>query len=148
MNVRALKTVASDSNGVIAEVDYGATNGLLTVLPETAGSFKNDAKATYKEPDPGQNAAGGTEAVTTERDINADGSYRQTTATVDVSLAPVTNTATEAADFSGTPAARRRPRPADLHLRRAGRRLDRLHLQKRRDRNDDRDQCRTGFPRA
>jgi hypothetical protein len=102
VSVRALKTVATDSNGVITEADYGSNNGLLTLLPENAGGFTNDAKATYKETDPGQNVSGGTQAVTTERDVNADGSYTQTTGTFDSSLAPVTNTATEKADFSGT----------------------------------------------
>lgn len=103
VNVRALKTVASDTNGVTYETDYGSNNGLLTVLPETAGTFSNDAKATYKETDPGQNiGATGTQNVTTQRDINADGSYTQTTGTFDYSLKPTTNTAQEAADFSGT----------------------------------------------
>lgn len=100
--VRAVKTVATDSNGVITEVDYGANNGLLTLLPENAGSFTNDAKATYKETDPGQSVTAGTQNVTTERDVNADGSYTQTTATFDAGLAPVTNVATEKPDFSGT----------------------------------------------
>lgn len=101
--VRALKTVASDSNGVVVETDYGSSNGLLTNLPETAGSFSNDAKATYKETDPGQNlGTGGSQNVTTERDVNADGSYAQTTGTFDFALAPATNTAQLAPDFSGT----------------------------------------------
>lgn len=101
--VRALKTVATDSNGVTYETDYGSNNGLLTLLPETAGSFSNDAKATYKETDPGQNlGTGGTQNVTTERDVNADGSYVQTTGTFDFALQPATNTARLAPDFSGT----------------------------------------------
>ena len=103
VEVRALQTVATDSNGVVAETDYGSANGLLTRLPETAGSFANDAKATYKETDPGQNVgANGTQNVTTERDVNADGSYSQTTGTFDFSLAPATNTAQLKPDFSGT----------------------------------------------
>lgn len=101
--VRALKTVATDSNGVVIETDYGSNNGLLTRLPEDAGSFANDAKATYKETDPGQNlGTGGTQNVTTQRDVNADGSYAQTTGTFDFALRPATNTAQLAADFSGT----------------------------------------------
>ncbi len=52
-NVRTLKTVATDSNGVTYETDYGANNGLQTVLPESGGSFSNDGQLEYKETDPG-----------------------------------------------------------------------------------------------
>ncbi len=103
VDVRALKTVANDSNGVTYETDYGSNNGLLTVLPENAGSFTNDAAETYKETDPGQNVGStGGQNVTTTRTVNPDGSYTQTTGTFDYNLQPVTNTAQEAADFSGT----------------------------------------------
>lgn len=103
-NVRALKTVANDSNGVVYETDYGNNNGLLAILPETNGTFSNDAQETYKETDPGINVgAGGTQNVTTERDVNADGSYTQTSVDKNATTgANVNDVATEKADFSGS----------------------------------------------
>ncbi len=107
-NVRTLKTVATDSNGVTYETDYGSNNGLSTVLPETAGTFSNDAAEEYKESDPGiaslnpdTNALWG---VSIDRRVNADGTYLQwngalTGAVSGISV--VDDVAIENTDFSG-----------------------------------------------
>jgi hypothetical protein len=102
-NVRALSTVASESTGVIYEHDYGATNGLLTVIPETTGTFTNDATEEYKETDPGIGiTTSGTQGVTTDQVIAPSGAYSSTTVEPNLSTGvPTTDTATENVDFSG-----------------------------------------------
>ncbi len=103
LGVRAMKTVAVESTGVTYEHDYGANDGLLTVLPEATGTFANDAGEEYKETDPGIGVgAGGAQGVTTDRVVAANGTY---TASIQepsyTTGAATTDTATENADFSG-----------------------------------------------
>jgi hypothetical protein len=102
VNVRLKKTVATESTGVIYEHDYTATNGLSTILPETTGSFTNDASQTYLETDPGIGVTSAGQQVTTTTNYNADGTYMSTF--MDPSSAtgqPVADTAQEYADFHG-----------------------------------------------
>jgi hypothetical protein len=103
VGVRALKTVAVESTGVTYEHDYGANDGLLTVLPETTGTFSNDAGEEYKETDPGVGISGtGSQEVTTDRVVAANGTYNATIQEPNVYTGtPATDTATENADFSG-----------------------------------------------
>jgi len=101
IDVRLLKTVADESTGVIYEHDYGTTNGLTTILPETAGTFTNDASETYEETDPGIGVTTSGQQVTTTTTINPNGSYSSTFLDPnDVTGTPVAATATENADFS------------------------------------------------
>jgi hypothetical protein len=99
--VRVKKVVTNESTGVVYEHDYGATNGLLTVLPEGTGTFNpaNDASETYLETDPGVGVNG---QVATRRVVNPDGSYTATFEEPNVNTgAPATDTATENTNFSG-----------------------------------------------
>jgi len=86
--LQASKVVATDSNGVTYETDYGPGNGLLDVIPETNGTFANNAQESFKESDPGISSAvaplgvncpsAGTPAtVSTDREVNTDGSYTE-----------------------------------------------------------------------
>ncbi len=69
-NVSVVSTDAVDSNGAEYVNTYGAGNGLLDVLPETAGSFgPNTAALVYQENDPAN--------YTRTRTINANGSYTE-----------------------------------------------------------------------
>jgi hypothetical protein len=79
-NIRALSTLETDSRtGTMYQTTYGATNGLLDIIPEANGTFTNTAAATYAETDPGTGVSGtGTQMVTTSKTINADGSYSAT----------------------------------------------------------------------
>ncbi|MDB5092492.1 MAG: hypothetical protein JWO85_593, partial [Candidatus Eremiobacteraeota bacterium] len=96
--VRTLSTIATDSNGVTLETDYGSNNGLVTVLPETGGTtFSNDGALTYKETDPGINPAG----VTTTNVVNADGTYARTTNTIDGFGNPQQDVSTQTATLTG-----------------------------------------------
>ncbi|HEY4438876.1 MAG TPA: hypothetical protein VGN14_00385 [Candidatus Elarobacter sp.] len=100
--VRALSTTTTDSNGVIYATTYGSNNGALTVLPET-GSFSNDAKLSYLETDPGLSsldANGNVQAVTIDREANADGSYTQTNGAVSAAGNLVNNVTVGNPDFS------------------------------------------------
>jgi len=83
-NVRALQTLATDSNGANYETDFGANNGLQTVLPETAAtSFSNDGALTYAESDPGINVDPVTGLLSANiiRHQNADGSFDEISVT-------------------------------------------------------------------
>ncbi len=103
VNVRALSTVATESSGVVYANTYAKTNGLLTVLPEVAGSFSNDAADVYNETDPGLGASGGTQGVTTTRTIAGNGTYSQTTNELNIATSALSaDTSVENADFSGT----------------------------------------------
>jgi hypothetical protein len=63
-----LSSDATDSNGAEYVNQYGTGNGILDVLPETAGAFgPNTATLTYDEFDPANYAR--------ERDTAADGSF-------------------------------------------------------------------------
>ena len=108
-NVRTLKTVATDSNGVTYETDYGPNNGLTTVLPEANGTFSNDAQLEYKENDPGISAVApasppagcAATVVSIDRCQNSNGSYVQYNGALTSGAAVVDNVATGNADFSG-----------------------------------------------
>ncbi|HEY0613222.1 MAG TPA: hypothetical protein VGC96_01220 [Candidatus Elarobacter sp.] len=102
-NVRTLNTVATDSNGVKYQTQYGANNGIATVLPETNGSFSNDAAMVYKEYDPGIPSVidAGDPSLSIQRTVNADGSYVQLNGERTGANAVVDDTSTEAANFSG-----------------------------------------------
>lgn len=102
-NVRTLSTVATDSNGVKYQTQYGANNGVATVLPETSGSFSNDAAMVYKEYDPGIPSLIDPNDPTLSilRTVNADGTYVQLNGERTAANAIVDDTATENADFSG-----------------------------------------------
>jgi hypothetical protein len=68
--VSIVSSNATDSNGAQYINQYGAGNGLLDVLPETAGPFgPNNAALTYTENDPASFGRG--------RTTNADGSYTE-----------------------------------------------------------------------
>jgi hypothetical protein len=68
VSISALSSDVTDSNGVRYLTQYGAGNGLLDVLPETAGSFgPNNASLSYYEVD----QAG----FKRQRDVRTDGSY-------------------------------------------------------------------------
>ncbi len=102
VDIRLKKTVAAESTGVIYEHDYTPTSGLSTVLPETAGTFTNDASETYLETDPGLGVTTSGQQVTTTSVINADGTYASTFLDPSsITGAPVADTATEFADFHG-----------------------------------------------
>ncbi len=102
VNVRLAKTIATESTGVIYENDYTATNGLTTILPETAGTFTNDASEKYLETDPGIGVTSNGQQVTTTTTYNADGTYSSTFLDPSVSTGvPTADTATENSDFSG-----------------------------------------------
>jgi hypothetical protein len=96
-DLRASKTVETDSNGASYETDYGSGNGLLDVIPETTGSFTNNAQETYTETDPGESVGANGETATTVRTQNADGSYSETVA---IPLLGLTNTNLVNSDFS------------------------------------------------
>ena len=69
--VSVLSTDAIDSNNAEYINTYGSGNGLLDVLPETAGAFgPNNAALTYQENDPAN--------YTLTRTIAGDGSYTET----------------------------------------------------------------------
>jgi hypothetical protein len=76
-DVRALSTVENDSNGSTFSTTFGATNGLLDVIPEANGSFTNTAAETYAETDPGQTLGANGATATDARTVNADGSYAE-----------------------------------------------------------------------
>jgi hypothetical protein len=86
--LQASKVVATDSNGNTYETDYGPGNGLLDVIPEANGTFANTAQESYKESDVGISSAvaaagvncpsaGTPVTVSTDREVNVDGSYTQ-----------------------------------------------------------------------
>jgi hypothetical protein len=103
VDVRLLKTVAAESTGVTYEHDYGATNGLTTILPETAGTFSNDASETYYETDPGIGVTSSGQQVTTTTTYAPSGTYSSTFLDPNaLTGTPVPDTAVENADFSGT----------------------------------------------
>jgi hypothetical protein len=82
---------ATDSNGVQYINQYGSGNGLLDVLPETAGTFgPNNAALTYTENDPA--------SFGRQRATNADGSYTEQ----DTDTFGDVQTINGNADFSGT----------------------------------------------
>jgi hypothetical protein len=98
-NVRIVSSSANDSNGVLYATTYGATSGLVTVLPETAGAFgPNDATLTYAETDPGVSVGATGPVVTTQRTTAATGAYNETTRNDD----GTTNTGVVNADLSGS----------------------------------------------
>ncbi|MGD1068187.1 MAG: hypothetical protein ABR975_15365, partial [Vulcanimicrobiaceae bacterium] len=80
---RLTGTSATDSNGVVYSTTYGASNGALTAIPETAQTLTDNAVLTYNETDPGDQAydqnGNPINAPTTVRTQNADGSYTATT---------------------------------------------------------------------
>jgi hypothetical protein len=105
-DVRTLSTVETDSNGVKYQTTYGANNGLVDVIPETAGTYSwNNAQESYLEYDPGVPSIvnGAQSNVSIDREVNADGSYTQTNGAL---LSPnntvVDDIAVENSDFSGT----------------------------------------------
>jgi hypothetical protein len=86
--LQASKVVATDSNGNTYETDFGPGNGLLDVIPEANGTFANNAQESYKESNPGTSSAaaplgvncpsaGSPTTVSTDREVNTDGSYTQ-----------------------------------------------------------------------
>lgn len=98
-DVRTLTSVATDSNGVILETDYGLNNGLVTILPEVNGAtFTNDGALTYKETDPGISPG----SVTTTNLINGDGTYTRTTNSIDAFGNPQVDTSTQTATLNGS----------------------------------------------
>lgn len=96
-DVRALSTVENDSNGSTFSTTFGATNGLLDVIPEANGSFTNTAAETYAETDPGQTLGANGETATDSRTVNADGSY---TESVVVPVFGITDSNQVNSDFS------------------------------------------------
>jgi hypothetical protein len=108
-NVRTLTSVATESSGVIYEHDYGSANGLLTVLPEVAGAFSNDAAEEYKETDPGIGTlsspppGSSAQGVTTDRRVASSGTYLADINETSYAFGnTATDVATENADFSGS----------------------------------------------
>jgi hypothetical protein len=99
-SVRLQNSSATDSNGVVYATTYGATSGLVTVLPEAAGAFgPNDATLNYSETDPGVSLLGApSPAVTTQRTTASTGAYTEVTNNDDGS----TNNATVNANLTGT----------------------------------------------
>jgi hypothetical protein len=86
-----LKSSASDSDGATTNNTYGTGNGLLDVLPETAGSFgPNNAALTTVTVDPA--------GYHGQRGTAADGSYSE----VDADPLGDVQTITGKADFSAT----------------------------------------------
>jgi hypothetical protein len=76
---------ASDSNGSTYVTDIGSGNGLIDILPETAGqSWSNNAAETYSETE--------SDSATTRRTVNANGSSTETDTFADPSLSNETIT--------------------------------------------------------
>jgi hypothetical protein len=89
--VSVLSTDATDSNNAEYINTYGSGNGLLDVLPETAGAFgPNNAALTYQENDPAN--------YSLTRTTNGDGSYTEN----DTDAFGDVETMNGNADFSGT----------------------------------------------
>jgi len=108
-NVRTITSVATESSGVVYEHDYGSANGLLTVLPEVAGAFSNDAAEEYKETDPGIGIlstpppGSSAQGVTTDRKVASSGTYVADINETSYDFGnTATDVATENADFSGS----------------------------------------------
>lgn len=68
---RSAGWTSTDSNGVVLSVNFAAGNGLVDILPESAGAaWSNNAAAVLNEIDPS--------GQTQTKVINADGSYVET----------------------------------------------------------------------
>ena len=105
INVLLKQLLTAESTGVSYEHVYGAataTPKLTTILPETNGTFSNDASETYYETDPGIGVTGTGQQVTTTSVIAGTGTYTSTFLDPNaVTGTPVADTATENGNFSG-----------------------------------------------